>query len=417
MGKILRDVFLCHASQDKKQIIVPFTKLLEVRGISYWYDEAEIKIGDSISKKIEEGLKGSRFVLAFISHSFLKRKWPDRELRTALTSSIREKNKKVLPVLIDILPEQLFENYPLLSDIKFKTISVEPYLIGELLQLAEEIKDIVSSPPKAQETNKLIPNEISIEECLSSIEQYGLKADRWLRIETKQNNSPQLDSKEGMEALTISLQKSNIPVHINWAKVPTSRKYLLVNTLLSLVKVFNTSDVKGFNNQLSIEPGVFIHGFDRPKYSKKYSKELSIISASGCIINSEWLILLNIPAFFDAGWSDKLSMAPLIISRFRFKFSFGELLKKEYFNPWIPYDLNPSFVLCPVIGLSKSQRKDIQRFKYAPPFNCLGMSPYEFIKSDGLLLHNNGFLVIDKLSNIDYTFKLFELVLKKINIT
>jgi len=63
-------------------VVIPFTSLLKARGLSYWLDQAEIKVGDSISAKIDEGLRESRYVLAFISESFLQRNWPDRELRS-----------------------------------------------------------------------------------------------------------------------------------------------------------------------------------------------------------------------------------------------------------------------------------------------------------------------------------------------
>ncbi|PYX75965.1 MAG: hypothetical protein DMG72_06240 [Acidobacteria bacterium] len=50
-----KDLFLCHSSQDKG-VVRAFAKLLDQRAITYWYDEAEIKIGDSISKEVGTGL-------------------------------------------------------------------------------------------------------------------------------------------------------------------------------------------------------------------------------------------------------------------------------------------------------------------------------------------------------------------------
>ena len=57
--KTQRDLFLCHSSEDKRNVVLPFTKILETHGVSYWFDQAEIKIGDSISTKIDEGLRDS----------------------------------------------------------------------------------------------------------------------------------------------------------------------------------------------------------------------------------------------------------------------------------------------------------------------------------------------------------------------
>jgi hypothetical protein len=38
-----KDVFICHASEDKSDIIKPLIAAFKREGISYWYDEAEIK--------------------------------------------------------------------------------------------------------------------------------------------------------------------------------------------------------------------------------------------------------------------------------------------------------------------------------------------------------------------------------------
>lgn len=51
-----RDIFLCHASEDKLKVVKPLVAALNEAGISYWYDEAEIKWGDSVIQKVNEGL-------------------------------------------------------------------------------------------------------------------------------------------------------------------------------------------------------------------------------------------------------------------------------------------------------------------------------------------------------------------------
>lgn len=50
-----RDVFLCHASEDKNSIARPLYKAFTDAGISCWYNEAEIRWGDSITQKVNEG--------------------------------------------------------------------------------------------------------------------------------------------------------------------------------------------------------------------------------------------------------------------------------------------------------------------------------------------------------------------------
>lgn len=50
-----RDVFVCHASEDKPDVVRPLSQALAATGISSWVDEAEIHCGDSIVDKVSDG--------------------------------------------------------------------------------------------------------------------------------------------------------------------------------------------------------------------------------------------------------------------------------------------------------------------------------------------------------------------------
>ena len=53
------DVFLSHSSKDKA-VVRAVAERLRKDGVRVWFDEWEIKAGDSIPAKIEEGLEKSR---------------------------------------------------------------------------------------------------------------------------------------------------------------------------------------------------------------------------------------------------------------------------------------------------------------------------------------------------------------------
>lgn len=60
------DVFLSHSSKDKA-LVRPLTERLRVDGLRVWLDEWQIKPGDSILAKIEEGLEQSRLLVFCMS--------------------------------------------------------------------------------------------------------------------------------------------------------------------------------------------------------------------------------------------------------------------------------------------------------------------------------------------------------------
>jgi TIR domain len=77
------------------------------------FDEYELVVGDSLRRKIEEGLRISRHGLVILSHAFFEKNWPQQEL-AALTAL----QKKILPVWHELSVEQIKAYSPLLADVR-----------------------------------------------------------------------------------------------------------------------------------------------------------------------------------------------------------------------------------------------------------------------------------------------------------
>jgi len=116
-----RDIFICHASEDKDEIVRPMVESFNQSNISCWYDEAEIKWGDSITQKVNEGLSLSRFVIVVFSSSFIEKNWPHKELNAALNLEASSGEVKVLPLIVGSEQEQMqiLAKYPLLNDKRY----------------------------------------------------------------------------------------------------------------------------------------------------------------------------------------------------------------------------------------------------------------------------------------------------------
>ncbi len=61
------DLFLSHASEDKDVIARPLYEALIAEGISVWFDEAVLELGDSLRRKIDEGLAKCRYGVVILS--------------------------------------------------------------------------------------------------------------------------------------------------------------------------------------------------------------------------------------------------------------------------------------------------------------------------------------------------------------
>jgi len=143
-----RDVFICHASEDKADVVKPLVSALEAAGIRCWVDEGEIKWGDSITQKVNEGLGMSRFVIVVLSQSFQGKNWPERELHAVVNIEASTGEVKALPLLVGDRGGRaaILSRYPLLNDKRYLIWDDNPG------QIVEEIRKILPGSPRTYPT-------------------------------------------------------------------------------------------------------------------------------------------------------------------------------------------------------------------------------------------------------------------------
>ena len=92
------DVFICHASEDKPAFVAPLAKALGESGLSVWYDDRTLRMGDSLRQKIDEGLANARYGIVVLSKPFFEKKWTQHELDGLMSREIVG-TKVILPNL------------------------------------------------------------------------------------------------------------------------------------------------------------------------------------------------------------------------------------------------------------------------------------------------------------------------------
>ena len=109
------DVFISHASEDKESVAVPIANALKKAGLKVWLDKQELRIGDSLREKIDEGLAKSRFGVIILSQNFLIKQWPRKELN-GLMAIEEDGYKVILPVWHQLDRKTLALYSPILAD-------------------------------------------------------------------------------------------------------------------------------------------------------------------------------------------------------------------------------------------------------------------------------------------------------------
>lgn len=131
------DVFISHASEDKENVVRPLANALKERGVAVWYDEFELKMGDSLRRKIDQGLSKSRFGIIVISKSFIKKGWTNYELDGLMTKAVSGQ-QILLPIWHDITKQEVINYSPSLADKVARSTSQET-----VEEIAEEIANMV----------------------------------------------------------------------------------------------------------------------------------------------------------------------------------------------------------------------------------------------------------------------------------
>lgn len=109
----LRDVFLCHAWDDRKGAAKDLHDLLESRGVSVWFSEKDVFLGSTLLREIDKGLVKSRVGIVLVTPALLSRLAgegiADKELSALLARDL------LVPIVHNTTYEELREVSPLLG--------------------------------------------------------------------------------------------------------------------------------------------------------------------------------------------------------------------------------------------------------------------------------------------------------------
>lgn len=109
------DVFISHASEDKEAVAVPLRSALVDLGISVWLDKTELTVGDSLRRKIDQGIRASRFGIVILSERFFAKGWTNHELDGLVTRTVAGE-QTLLPIWHNLTGDQVRVYSPSLAD-------------------------------------------------------------------------------------------------------------------------------------------------------------------------------------------------------------------------------------------------------------------------------------------------------------
>jgi len=134
------DVFISHATEDQDEVVRPLANALVSAGLRVWYSEFQLRIGDSLRRKIDAGLAQSRFGVVVLSPSFFAKNWPQYELDGLVTKEMGGQ-QVILPLWHRLTKADVVARSPSLAD-KLARNTAD----ATIDEIAAEIADVIKNP-------------------------------------------------------------------------------------------------------------------------------------------------------------------------------------------------------------------------------------------------------------------------------
>lgn len=101
----LRDVFLCHAWDDRQGSAKELHDLLEARGVRVWFSEKDLGLGVPMMRAIDKGLVNSRVGIVLVTPAMLRRLPAEGIADKELSALLRR--ERLVPVVHGTTYEEL----------------------------------------------------------------------------------------------------------------------------------------------------------------------------------------------------------------------------------------------------------------------------------------------------------------------
>lgn len=139
------DVFISHASEDKDEVARPMAQALQEAGLRVWFDEFELRIGDSLRRRIDQGLARSRFGLIVMSKAFFSKGWTNYELDGLVTRAVSGE-QVLLPIWHNVTKAEVIKYSPSLADRLARSTAIHT-----VQEIADEIVELITGVEEEQD--------------------------------------------------------------------------------------------------------------------------------------------------------------------------------------------------------------------------------------------------------------------------
>ncbi len=244
---MMSSIFLSHSSKDKF-FVRELAEHLKEYGVKVWLDEAEIKIGESLTEKVGRAIDETDYVGVVLSKNSINSEWVQKELQVAMQKELSEKKVVILPMLLEHVEMPPFLRDKLYADFTSpeRYNSTFPKILSAMGISVKESKPIVE---------EIIKNELEIEmtaneKCLSDFEDI-----RIIGLDESKTYKPNpekllydiylnLSMRPPMDWRDIFMAERSFPRHTMWRKAWIEGDCIVIYCVPEELEKYHLNDLK-----------------------------------------------------------------------------------------------------------------------------------------------------------------------------
>jgi TIR domain len=135
----VRDVFLCHAWNDRQEAAKELYDLLVSRKVSVWFSEVDLRLGTLMLREIDKGLAKSRMGIVLVTPAFLDRVQREGSVSDKELSTLLHRNQ-LIPIVHNTTYEALRDVSPMLASRSGLTTGEDQ----TMAEVADKIAELVA---------------------------------------------------------------------------------------------------------------------------------------------------------------------------------------------------------------------------------------------------------------------------------
>lgn len=196
------DVFVSYSRRDQAFVRMLVDRLMQ-SGVSVFYDEADIAIGQSLADSLHRAVQNAKYVLVVMSPDYFVSLWGKKELDLALQQEFETDRTKVIPLLVRDCEIPPLLRSKLYAD--FRDTEAFEQTFSKLLSAIFEVPVSSVRPPKEEGAippalGSIDPAEAGSAELREMVNDLRIKVEAFMkgsahRPETEEKPAPEVDPK------------------------------------------------------------------------------------------------------------------------------------------------------------------------------------------------------------------------------